>query len=55
MSADHLKETLKNRQSEELALEKLFMDLTGESESQARSAFIFVSRDQEEPSTHPQD
>ena len=54
MSADQIKETFKNLQGKELALEQLFMDLTGESESQARSVSIFVSRDHEETSTHPQ-
>ena len=39
--------TLNNGQSDEAALIKMFMEITGASESLARSAFIFVSRDQE--------
>jgi len=36
----------------ESELVKLFIEITGENEAQARSTFIFVSRDDEESSTN---
>jgi hypothetical protein len=41
----------KNGHSDEAALIKLLMELTGESESLARSAFMFVIRENGEPTT----
>jgi hypothetical protein len=40
--------------NDEPALVTLFMDLTGESEAQAGSTFIFVSRDNQESSNRLQ-
>ena len=45
---------VKNGHSDEVALIKLFMELTGESESLARSAFMFVSRENEDLPPHLQ-
>ena len=42
---------VKGLPSGESVLVTLFSELTGESESQARSTFMFVSRDNEESST----
>ena len=41
--------------NDEPALLDLFMDLTGETESQARSTFMFVSRDCQESNNRVQD
>jgi len=40
-------------QNHEAALVKLYSDITGETESQARNAVIFVVRDKEDSSTTP--
>ena len=55
MSPDEPRDNPKDEQSKEVALEKLFVEITGENESQARSAFMFISRDKEEPPAQPQD
>ena len=44
--------TLKDLQNDERALVNLYIELTGEDESQARSTFMFVIRDNEELTLH---
>ena len=44
---------LQNRHCDEPTLIRLFSEITGESESEARSAFMFVSRDDEKPNNRP--
>jgi hypothetical protein len=53
MSADQLTQPAVNRHRDERALVNLYRELTGENESQARSAFMFVICDNEESSAHP--
>jgi hypothetical protein len=42
-----------NHHSDESTLVRLFSEITGESESEARCAFMFISRDDEKPNNRP--
>ena len=47
--------TITDSQTQESALVQLFQELTGENESQARSAFMYAVGDKQEVSTTPKD